>query len=93
MSEEFEVLKAQKYELEKKMSNNSSCIDCAYHVSKIAEKIIVQRERARIGAAVEELANIPPNPSISWGEGYIKAIRKVLALLKAGDPHETLPEP
>ena len=39
-------------------------------------------ERERIRAAVEKLANVPPNPSISWGEGYIRAIRKVLALLK-----------
>lgn len=42
-------------------------------------------ERARIREAVEKLANTPPNSSILWGEGYVRAIRKVLSLLKDGE--------
>jgi ferric iron reductase protein FhuF len=54
MSEEYEVLKAQKDELEKKMSNNPSCIDCVYYDTKKDVDLIVRRERARMRAIIND---------------------------------------
>jgi hypothetical protein len=79
MSEEYEVLKAQKDELEKKMSNNPSCIDCVYYDTKKEVDLIVRRERARMRAAI---ANLVP----SWGYGTAWLMREeVLELLEDGE--------
>lgn len=79
---EYEALRAQKDEIEKKMSNNPSCIDCAYYATKKDVDLIVQRERARIRADVDRFIG---DYQYSVENDAPKILGYVLELLKDGE--------
>lgn len=71
------------------MSNNPTCIDCAYYATKKDVDLIAQRERARIRAAVEE-ALVTTEKAIATTKddyfyGYREGLKAMLKFLKDGE--------